>query len=129
MATGDEQQRRNARKRLLEAVANAGAEPWLITQGRLSPARPATPAKKLNYERPSPAKKRALEALVADGPITLWELAERLCCTRSNVTQLMNRLEAQRLVRRAPDPADRRSVRAEITEEGRAMLRRRRPEL
>jgi DNA-binding MarR family transcriptional regulator len=39
---------------------------------------------------------------------------------RSNITQLIDRLEADRLVLRAPDPVDRRSIRAELTEEGRA---------
>jgi DNA-binding MarR family transcriptional regulator len=63
----------------------------------------------------------ALHTLVeADGPIPLGQLAERLCCVKSNVTQLVDRLEADQLVRRVPDPADRRSVRAEVTAEGRA---------
>ncbi len=67
------------------------------------------------------AKMGALHILLeADGPIPLGQLAERLCCVRSNVTQLVDRLEADRLVRRVPDPADRRSVRAEVTDEGRA---------
>jgi DNA-binding MarR family transcriptional regulator len=67
------------------------------------------------------AKMGALHTLVeADGPIPLGQLAERLCCVKSNVTQLVDRLEAELLVRRVPDPADRRSVRAEVTSEGRA---------
>jgi DNA-binding MarR family transcriptional regulator len=67
------------------------------------------------------AKMGALHTLVeADEPIPLGQLAERLCCVKSNVTQLVDRLEAERLVRRVPDPADRRSVRAEVTDEGRA---------
>jgi DNA-binding MarR family transcriptional regulator len=67
------------------------------------------------------AKMGALQTLVeADGPIPLGQLAERLCCVKSNVTQLVDRLEAELLVRRVPDPADRRSVRAEVTDEGRA---------
>ena len=37
---------------------------------------------------------------------------------KSNVTQLVDRLEAEQLVRRVPDPSDRRSVRAEITPDG-----------
>lgn len=67
------------------------------------------------------AKMGALRTLVeAEEPIPLGQLAGRLCCVKSNVTQLVDRLEADRLVRRVPDPADRRSVRAEVTEEGRA---------
>jgi len=55
----------------------------------------------------------------AEGPITLGQLAERLACVKSNVTQLIDRLEADGLVRRIPDLEDRRSVRAAITDKGR----------
>jgi DNA-binding MarR family transcriptional regulator len=56
---------------------------------------------------------------VAGEPLPLGTLAERCACVRSNITQLVDRLEAERLVARAPDPRDRRSTRAELTEEGR----------
>lgn len=55
----------------------------------------------------------------APDPLALGELAERLSCVRSNVTQLVDRLEAEGLVRRVADPADRRLVRAELTTAGR----------
>ena len=68
----------------------------------------------------SMAKHSALTRLQEAGePLTLSELAERLSCVRSNITQLVDRLEADGLVRRVADPADRRSVRAELTELGR----------
>lgn len=51
----------------------------------------------------------------AGEPLPLSELAERLCCVRSNMTQLMDRLEAEGLVERVDDPADRRIVRAALT--------------
>lgn len=54
----------------------------------------------------------------AGRPLALSELAERLACVRSNMTQLVDRLEADGLVRRVPDPEDRRSVRAELTSLG-----------
>lgn len=54
----------------------------------------------------------------AGGALPLGVLAERLSCVRSNVTQLVDRLEADGLVRRVPDPSDRRSVLAELTEAG-----------
>lgn len=57
----------------------------------------------------------------ANGPITLGQLAERLACVKSNVTQLVDRLEAEGLAKRVPDPDDRRSVRAAITDKGRHM--------
>jgi len=62
----------------------------------------------------------ALSVLVAaDQPLSLGELAEKLTCVRSNVTQLVDRLEADGLVKRTDDPADRRGVRAEVTKLGR----------
>ncbi|MGQ0643710.1 MAG: MarR family winged helix-turn-helix transcriptional regulator [Gemmatimonadaceae bacterium] len=47
--------------------------------------------------------------------LALSEIADRLKCVRSNVTQLVDRLESEGLVRRLADPADRRTVRAELT--------------
>ncbi|MDP3773808.1 MAG: MarR family transcriptional regulator [Gemmatimonadales bacterium] len=63
----------------------------------------------------SPAKYGVLQQLAAAGPLTLTDLAGRLSCVRSNVTQLVDRLEADGLVRREDDPADRRTVRAVLT--------------
>ena len=51
----------------------------------------------------------------AGDPVTLSALAEKLSCVRSNITQLVDRLEADGLVRRVADPSDRRSVRAALT--------------
>ena len=48
------------------------------------------------------------------------DAAERRACVRSNITQLVDRLEADGLVKRSDDPRDRRSVRAELTAEGRS---------
>jgi len=65
------------------------------------------------------AKHGALTELAKAGePLTLSQLAERLSCVRSNMTQLIDRLEADGLVNRLPDPADRRSVKAELTDLG-----------
>lgn len=51
----------------------------------------------------------------APEPLTLSDLASRLSCVRSNITQLVDRLDADGLVRRMPDPTDRRSIRAALT--------------
>jgi DNA-binding MarR family transcriptional regulator len=65
------------------------------------------------------AKFGALTHLVeAREPITLGECAERMTCVRSNITQLMDRLETEGLVRRVKDPRDRRTVRAAVTRLG-----------
>jgi DNA-binding MarR family transcriptional regulator len=71
------------------------------------------------------AKLGALRHLVlAAEPLTLSQLAERHCCGKSNVTQLVDRLEADGLVARESDPGDRRTVRAMVTVEGRAAYER-----
>jgi DNA-binding MarR family transcriptional regulator len=65
-------------------------------------------------------KLKALGRLVESGEsLPLGQLAERLACVKSNVTQLVDRLEADGLVSRAPDPNDRRSTLAIITSAGR----------
>ena len=67
----------------------------------------------------STPKYSVLNALVETGEaLSLSDLAARLSCVRSNMTQLVDRLEADGLVRRVSDPNDRRAVRAAITEEG-----------
>jgi DNA-binding MarR family transcriptional regulator len=68
----------------------------------------------------SVAKFGVLARLVEAGePLALGCLAERSSCVRSNMTQLVDRLEADRLVERLNDPSDRRSVRAGLTAAGR----------
>jgi DNA-binding MarR family transcriptional regulator len=68
----------------------------------------------------STPKYSALTKLVqADEPLALSELAARMTCVRSNITQLVDRLESDGLVHRVEDPRDRRSVRAALTPLGR----------
>lgn len=69
----------------------------------------------------SMAKYRLLGLLVeAEGPLALSDLADKANCVRSNITQLVDRLEAEGLVQRIDDPADRRVRRAQLTPQGRA---------
>jgi DNA-binding MarR family transcriptional regulator len=64
----------------------------------------------------SMAKLGVLNLLAEAGaPLTLSELASLQKCVRSNMTQLVDRLEADGLVQRIDDPHDRRSVRAALT--------------
>ena len=66
------------------------------------------------------AKLNALKYLVeAREPLALGQLAEKIECVKSNVTQLVDRLENEGLVRRVPDPNDRRGVLAAVTDLGR----------
>ena len=67
----------------------------------------------------SPAKYYVLENLAkAADPVPLRLLAQEQQCVASNITTLVDRLEADGLVRRVDDPTDRRSKRAELTSLG-----------
>ena len=67
------------------------------------------------------AKLAALHHLTAAGEsLPLGQLADRLACVKSNVTQLVDRLEADGLVSRTGDPNDRRSRLAVLTDAGRS---------
>jgi MarR family 2-MHQ and catechol resistance regulon transcriptional repressor len=59
------------------------------------------------------------ELVSSPTPLSLSELASRLSCVRSNMTQLVDRLEAEALVQRVSCPNDRRAVNAAITDLGR----------
>jgi len=62
----------------------------------------------------------ALRALSDAGDsMPLGQLAERLSCVKSNITQLVDRLEGDGLVARQPDPRDRRTKLAVLTPAGR----------
>jgi DNA-binding MarR family transcriptional regulator len=66
-------------------------------------------------------KLAALRVLVAaDDALPLGQLAGRLACVKSNVTQLVERLEADGFAVRALDPTDRRSRLAAVTDAGRS---------
>ena len=66
------------------------------------------------------AKLVALKALAEAGEsIPLSQLAGRLSCVKSNITQLVDRLEADGLVERRSDPHDRRTKLAALTTAGR----------
>jgi DNA-binding MarR family transcriptional regulator len=56
----------------------------------------------------APAQARALHELDLERPISMRELAERLKSDPSNVTGLVDRLEARGLVERRAHPSDRR---------------------
>ena len=74
---------------------------------------------RLNAVGLSLAKLMALRALADAGePVPLGQLADRLSCVKSNITQLIDRLEADGLVARKSAPADRRTKLAALTAAG-----------
>src|ERR1700674_4030908 len=72
----------------------------------------------------APVQAKALHELNLEPPISMRELAERLKADPSNVTGLIDRLEARGLVERRPDPSDRRIKGLALTAAG-ARLRER----
>lgn len=59
-----------------------------------------------------------LLSLLSLEPLPMRKLAQKLKCEPSNVTGIVDRLEARGLAERRPDPADRRVKMAAATEEG-----------
>ncbi|MEU7600721.1 MarR family winged helix-turn-helix transcriptional regulator [Streptomyces erythrochromogenes] len=75
----------------------------------------------------TPAQSRLLRLVShyeGEQPPRMADLAARLEVVPRAVTTLVDGLEAAGCVRRAPDPANRRVIRIELTDTGRATLRR-----
>jgi DNA-binding MarR family transcriptional regulator len=58
------------------------------------------------------------------GALPLGKMGQRLMIHPTSVTNIINRLEQQGLVRRLPHPTDRRTTLAELTDEGRRLAKR-----
>lgn len=61
--------------------------------------------------------------LCADAPSMLSDIADAAGVTSAGATDIIDRLEARRLVRRVSDPRDRRAVRVTLTPSGRRLHR------
>ena len=69
----------------------------------------------------APAQLGALKALDPDEPVPMRHLAQALACDNSNVTGIVDRLEARGLVERRAAPKDRRVKMLVVTPEGAAL--------
>jgi MarR family 2-MHQ and catechol resistance regulon transcriptional repressor len=69
----------------------------------------------------TPPQFQILRTLWNDDGIPLMDLASASNCSRATITGLIDVLERKGLVRRKPNPNDRRSLLAELTAEGRAL--------
>jgi DNA-binding MarR family transcriptional regulator len=72
----------------------------------------------------TPGQLMALRSLDPEHPVPMRELASKLSCDNSNVTGIVDRLEARGLVERRPDPDDRRVKMLVVTPEGADVRRR-----
>ncbi|GAA0483720.1 MarR family transcriptional regulator [Salinibacillus aidingensis] len=64
----------------------------------------------------------ALQWLLDEGDLTIGELSKKLFSAFSTTTDLVDRLEKSELVKRVPDPNDRRVVRIHLLEKGRTII-------
>ena len=69
----------------------------------------------------SPERARLLWGL-KEGPVRAGQLAQRAKISPSTITEVVEGLEGDALVRREADPSDRRAVRVALTAEGRRFL-------
>jgi MarR family 2-MHQ and catechol resistance regulon transcriptional repressor len=70
----------------------------------------------------TPTQLGVLEALLHKGPLTHRELGRKVLTSAGNMTDVIDKLAARDLVRRVRDDCDRRSVRVELTRNGRALI-------
>jgi MarR family 2-MHQ and catechol resistance regulon transcriptional repressor len=63
-----------------------------------------------------------LEVLYHKGPLTLGEIRDRILVTGASTTYVVKKLEERGLVRRVAGAEDQRTVIAELTQEGRALI-------
>ena len=87
--------------RQLRGTSQATLAPWDITPGQL----------------------RALRALGHHGTQRMSELSEHLHIAARSTTEVVEALESRGLIRRHPDPGDRRATLTELTEDGAAVLK------
>ena len=97
--------------------ATAAAEAWRLLQQLMMGQRGRMFAVASEFDL-APAQMFALKALEPGEPKAMSELACALRCDNSNVTGIVDRLEARGLVRRRPSDRDRRVKMLEVTPAG-----------
>lgn len=85
-------------------------------------------SRRASSEPVSDSRYELLHLLVHHGPLRMGRVAARLGVAARTVTSLVDGLNADGLLRRVPDPSDRRAQLLELTEHGVAFLRERRRE-
>lgn len=97
--------------------ASPASEAWALMNELLHASRRRFLAIASEFEL-SPPQVRALGVLDPDQPVPMSELACALHCDNSNVTGIVDRLEARGLIARRPAEHDRRVKLLVLTEEG-----------
>ena len=91
---------------------------WAIMESLVHESRRDTAAR-IHELGLAPRHANALRRLEPDSPVAMSRLAEALQCDNSNVTQIVDRLEAAGLVERRPAARDRRVKELALTDRGR----------
>ena len=107
--------------RMATLERSAASEAWALIAELFTSNRSRFLAIASEFEL-APAQLMALKALDPDDPVPMRDLACALSCDNSNVTGIVDRLEARGLVERRPAPHDRRVKMLVVTPEG-AVLR------
>ena len=72
----------------------------------------------------SNARYQVLHTIVHEGPLRMGLIAKRLGCSPRTLTPMVDALEAEGLLRRERDLADRRALRLALTPDGLVLMRR-----
>jgi DNA-binding MarR family transcriptional regulator len=114
--------------RLREQMVAAGEANDTLTREALAATRAASHALRISMDRwldrhsVSEGRMGVLWALARNGSMSLGDLAAALDVSPTNITGLVDHLERDGLVARAPDPEDRRAIRASLSPLGQAKL-------
>jgi len=103
--------------RMATLERSAASEAWALIAELFTSNRSRFLAIASEFEL-APAQLMALKALDPDDPVPMRDLACALACDNSNVTGIVDRLEARGLVERRPAPHDRRVKMLVVTPEG-----------
>jgi DNA-binding MarR family transcriptional regulator len=96
--------------------------PEIAARLRLSATRLARRLRQESGAGLSPSQQSALSVIANQGPLTLGALAEHERVAPPSITKVVSKLEADGLVIRTPDPADRRICRVAVSADGAALL-------
>ena len=102
---------------------SAAHEAWALMFELLVQQKPRHIAMAAEFDL-SPMQAFALRLLEPDAPLPMSDLAEALHCDASNVTGIVDRLEARGLIARRSADHDRRVKMLEVTERGAALRER-----
>ena len=103
--------------RSMKSTSSQSCQAWQLLVKLFFNQRADLPAVASEFEL-SPAQCHVLHLIEPEQPIPMGQIAEALACDASNVTGLVDRLEARGLIRRRSSTADRRVKVLELTAAG-----------